>query len=118
MAAVEQTVEKKTNVALNGPSLNEETTSSAAPKATRKISRKPARRERPASSVRYFLAGNSSGDAPHLSAERPSEVEAVADAFRKQVSFFAVEEFTVQMENHNGAPLLRKAPVKDRSSPI
>lgn len=117
MAQIEPTTEKKDHRPVNGASWNEETTPSAAPRATRKIPKKPARHGKPAFSVRYFLAGNASGDPPHLSEERASEVEAIAEAFRKQVSFFVVQEFTVEVDNHNGAPLLRKAPVKDRPSP-
>jgi hypothetical protein len=76
------------------------------------------RHEKPTSPVRYFLSsGQAQSDKPDLSAECAQEVEAIAEAFRKQVSFFVVQEFTVHVENRNGAPLLRKDPVKDRSSP-
>ena len=117
MAEVESVREKKSHEVLNGSRSGEEMPQSATPKVTRKSSKKM-RHDKATSPVRYFLSsGQTQSDKPDLSAECAQEVEAIAEAFRKQVSFFVVQEFNVHVENHNGAPLLRKDPVKDRSSP-
>lgn len=116
MAVPESIAEKKQHGLVNGFSAAEEPAPAVRPKTPKKGSKK-SRVDAVAPSVRYFLAGDSSSSTPQLTEERPSELEAIADAFRKQVSFFVVQEFSVDMQNHNGAPLLRKTPVKDRSSP-
>lgn len=116
MATAESTIEKKQPAQVNGASQGEETTPAARAKAAKKTYKK-SRAEAANPSVRYFLGGDSSSSMPHLAEERTSEVEVIAEAFRKQVSFFVVQEFTVEVQNHNGAPLLRKHLVKDRASP-
>lgn len=116
MAVPESVTENKQHGLVNGFSAGEEAAPAVRPKAPKKGSKKT-RVEAAAPSVRYFLSSDSSTSTPQLTEERPSEIEAIADAFRKQVSFFVVQEFSVDMQNHNGAPLLRKTPVKDRSSP-
>lgn len=116
MAVPELVPEKKQQGLVNGFSVGDESAPAVRLKTPKKAVKK-SRVETAAPSVRYFLAGDSSGGTPQLTDERPSELEAIADAFRKQVTFFVIQEFSVDMQNHNGAPLLRKTPVKDRSSP-
>jgi hypothetical protein len=116
MANTELVTEKKHNGLVNGSGLGEE----MSPVPRPKVARKGAKKSRTDTAVpvpRYFLGSGASTGTPQLAEERTSEVEIIADAFRKQVSFFVVQEFTVDVQNHNGAPLLRKNPVKDRSSP-
>ncbi len=115
MAIAESVMENKQHGPVNGSSVGEETQPGQRPKAVKKISKK-SRTETGVPSMRYFLGGDPSGNTPQLMEEHASEVEVVAEAFRRQVSFFVVQEFTVDVQNQNGAPLLRKNPVKDRSS--
>ena len=116
MAANELIVDKKPHGLVNGSSLGEETPPTPRPKGAKKGPKK-SRANSAAPSPRYFLGRDPSSGTPQLAEERSSELEAIADAFRKEVSFFIVQEFTVEVDSRNGAPLLRKHPVKDRSSP-
>lgn len=113
MASIEQVSEKAALV--NGGSVAEDAASRRS-KATKKASRKPRAHPAP-SGIRYFIGAESDSSTPQLVEERSSEVEAIAEAFRKQVSVFVVQEFRVDVETHKGAPLLRKYPVNNRSSP-
>lgn len=117
-AASELIVEKKHHAGLvNGSSSAEETPPASRPVKSTKKSPKKSRTDNAVPVLRYFLGGDPSTATPQLTEERTNEVEAITDAFRKQVSFFAVQEFTVEVDSRNGTPLLRKHPVKDRSSP-
>ncbi len=116
MASAELSTDKKQNGLPNGLSAGEEASPAARVKAVKKAPKKP-RTEAGIPSARYFLGDDSSSGSPRLTDERTSEFDAIAEAFRKEVSLFVVQEFTVEVQNHNGVPLLRKHPVKDRSSP-
>lgn len=116
MAVTESVAEKKQHALVNGLSGGEEAAPALRPKSPKKDPKKT-RVQTAAPSLRYFIAGDSGSGTPQLTEERSSELEAIADAFRKQVTFFVIQEFSVDMQNHNGAPLLRKIPVRDRSSP-
>jgi hypothetical protein len=114
--ATESIIEKREPTFVNGSGQGEATTPAGRSKVAKKIYKK-SRAETAMPSVRYFLGGDSSSSTPHLAEERTSELEAITEAFRRQVSFFVVQEFAVEVQNQNGAPLLRKRPVKDRASP-
>ena len=116
MASAELSTDKKQNGLQNGLSVGEEASPTPRAKTVKKAAKR-SRTETGVASVRYFLGGDPSSGSPQLMDERTSEFDAIAEAFRKQVSLFVVQEFTVEVQNHNGVPLLRKTPVKNRSSP-
>jgi hypothetical protein len=65
---------------------------------------------------RFFLAGESSanGEAPPLGREVPNEGEAIIEAFRAGVNFFAVSEYRTRAElSSSRDPILKKEAVKN-----
>jgi hypothetical protein len=82
----------------------------------------PSRRRRnrrdatePSIAERFFLAGEPNADrsCPSLGREVPNEGEAIVEAFRAGVTFFAVSEFRTRAEiSPSRDPLLKKEAVK------
>jgi hypothetical protein len=68
---------------------------------------------------RFFLAEpNASGDLPRLGREMANEGEAVVEAFRAGVSFFAISEFRTRAETSPSRdPILKKEAVKNSNHP-
>lgn len=65
---------------------------------------------------RFFLAGESSanGEAQPLGREVPNEGEAIIEAFRAGVNFFAVSEYRTRAElSPSRDPILKKEAVKN-----
>jgi hypothetical protein len=66
-------------------------------------------------SARYFLArADGTNGTPALDREVPSEGEALVEALRLGVTFYAVQEFRVVPDFSGRKPQLNKEAVKDR----
>jgi hypothetical protein len=62
---------------------------------------------------RFFLAeANGGGAMPTLGREMPSEAEAIVEAFRAGVNFFAISEFRTRAETSSSRyPVIKKEAV-------
>jgi hypothetical protein len=69
----------------------------------------------PVLAERFFLAAeaNANGDSPAMGREVPNEGEAIVEAFRAGVNFFAVSEYRARAEiSPSRDPILKKEAVK------
>jgi hypothetical protein len=64
---------------------------------------------------RFFLAeANGGGATPTLGREMPSEAEAIVEAFRAGVNFFAISEFRTRAETSSSRyPVIKKEAVRN-----
>lgn len=89
-------------------------TGSEAPTAPR---RRRGRKETAEVSIieRFFLAeANGTGAMPTLGREMPSEAEAIVEAFRAGVNFFAISEFRTRAETSASRyPVIKKEAVRN-----
>ena len=84
----------------------------AAAKGTTRARRSRANSEEASSSARYFLAkGEANGSAPALDREVASEGEALVEALRLGVTYYALQEFRVVPDFAGRTPQLKKEPV-------
>ena len=68
---------------------------------------------------RFFLAEtNGNGSIPALGREMPNEAEAIVEAFRAGVNFFAISEFRTRAETSSSRyPVIKKEAVKNSNHP-
>ena len=95
--------------------------SASGPKAGSEVQTTPRRRrgrkeaaEAP-TAERFFLAeANGNGAIPALGREMPSEAEAIVEAFRAGVNFFAISEFRTRAETSSSRyPVIKKEAVRN-----
>ena len=96
----------------------------AGPKTGSEATLAPRRRGRKetaesASVERFFLAEpNVNGDLPRLGREMANEGDAIVEAFRAGVNFFAISEFRTRAETSSSRdPILKKEAVKNSNHP-
>jgi hypothetical protein len=61
---------------------------------------------------------NGNGSIPALGREMPNEAEAIVEAFRAGVNFFAISEFRTRAETSSSRyPVIKKEAVKNSNHP-
>lgn len=72
--------------------------------------------QQPAPPARYFLAKpGANGVTPTIDRECPTEAEAMAEAFRRELSYYAVTEYRAFVDCSGKQPVFKKEAVKKSS---